>query len=878
VKELHDSVKGITIRLDPGREGQSTRPRAADFMPVVLRLSLTLLIALSLSLPPSDCGACVHDVRVLLIGTRAYGPENGLTRQVFLIENFLEFNGIPYDFFDIAEGFLTQSKLDQYDGVIIEENAVCLEAEPSERVLLAENMRNGNITALVGLINGCHTAMNSTIYGAIGVSVDGLGNGEANISVGDSARIIYDYEGDHGYIICGGCDFRHVGVAVTPLGEWSYVGSAACGDQVVGIEIALERWMKNTFGFDARVTMPIVSLYLSDTQVPSYPRYPGLINFIADNKQRIRASGFLTISVSAFGGADTTLQNDETTLSEWGSMVLHGRDHGTVGAEGEDRDFETQYSDMSEAVAFLQEHFTRYKPIKGPPNLSWNEETLHAMYLNGIPYLAATIRKGDDYKALYRSVIDAEDEFEREKIYLRGEEAGLRYYPLYHSDATGDAWIYVVDYYVGLNADQDPADMAQVLKQYTIDWWTPVMLATHFYGSGDWTALGNPTGWMAVMDTVMDQLDHDTCPRRRWVDTHDYAEYVQRFDQDLIVNSISILDNTITYDFTANQPVKHLTLKADSTGLCVHSVTVNGIAHNYFGPDYVHLPELCGNAVIVVNMGPIGNCEPHVTHITPNAVVESALYSNERLALTISGEFEATVRIADSHAAFGCGTTTIHADNSEELRIDVSTTTCAGQVDLDLIPSGGAVSVEITDWDSSSTRYREWLEYGDGASVGVHHVVGGLEPGSGYIVRNGSCPPETCISNGCGEVTFYCCDDASPCTMSVALDPCAAAVRLDSTSAGWTVSSIFVKSHPNPSKHSTIISYGLPMQGSVTLTVYSPAGRLVRNLLDGARPAGIHSIDWDGLDTDGRRVPPGLYFCRLETMDGAEVHKIIVLR
>jgi hypothetical protein len=867
--------------ISPGRglvyKTERIRPPTPLSTSIILFLSLALLPLLGLTLPVSECGACIQDVRVLLIGTTACGAECDMTKQVFLIQNYLEFNGIPYDLCDVVDGCLTQTRLDQYDGVIIEESAVYGEATPSERVLLADNMRNGNITALVSEINGRHTAMNGTIYGAMGVSVDGQGNSEGNISLGDSARIIYDYDGDHGFIICGGLDFSHVGMAVTPLGEWSYVGASYCGDRVYGMEVALGRWMKNTFGFDTRVTMPIISLYLSDTQTTMYPRSQALIDFMAGNKHRIRSSGFLTTNPSAFQTVDTTLQKDEIILSEWGSMVLHGKDHGTVGTEGEDRDFERQYTDMAAAVAFLGEHFTRYKPIKGPPNLSWNEETLHAMYLNGIPYLAATMKK-DGYATLYRSVIDAENEFEREKIYLRGEWAGLRYYPFHHNDATGDAWIYAVDYYAGLNADMDPADMGSRLRQYALNWWTPVMVATHFSGPGDWTALGNPTGWMAVMDTVMDQVDYDTCPRRRWVDTHDYAKYIQRFDQELAVNSISIRDNTITYDLTANQPVKYLTLKADSTDLCVNSVTVKGISHNYFGPDYAHLPEIYGNTLIVANMGPEGNCEPHVAHISPNAVLEAAVYSNEKLTLTMTGDFEATVRVVGSHAAFGCGITTVHADGTEELYVDVSADTCVGQVDLELIPTAGAATAELTFWDSTNRTRREWLEYAEGDSIGVQHTVGGLAPNSVYMARHGSCPPETCISNDDGEITFFCFDTFTPCTMSVELDSSAAAIGLDDGPVARNPSRVFVKSHPNPSKHSAVISFGLRRPGPLTMALYSPDGRLVRRVLDETKPAGTHSVEWDGLDDGGRPVPPGVYFCRLKTADASETHKIILLR
>ena len=55
----------------------------------------------------------------------------------------------------------------------------------------------------------------------------------------------------------------------------------------------------------------------------------------------------------------------------------------------------------------------------------------------------------------------------------------------------------------------------------------------------------------------------------------------------------------------------------------------------------------------------------------------------------------------------------------------------------------------------------------------------------------------------------------------------------------------------------------------VSVEIFDASGRLVRTLADGAREAGSHSIEWDGRDADGARVPAGVYYVRAAAEGGA---------
>lgn len=70
-------------------------------------------------------------------------------------------------------------------------------------------------------------------------------------------------------------------------------------------------------------------------------------------------------------------------------------------------------------------------------------------------------------------------------------------------------------------------------------------------------------------------------------------------------------------------------------------------------------------------------------------------------------------------------------------------------------------------------------------------------------------------------------------------------------------------SHPNPFRPKTTFRFELRTPDEVDLAVFDVRGRLVRQLLQGIRPAGVTEVEWDGRDESGRRVAAGAYFFRL---------------
>jgi peptidoglycan/xylan/chitin deacetylase (PgdA/CDA1 family) len=87
----------------------------------------------------------------------------------------------------------------------------------------------------------------------------------------------------------------------------------------------------------------------------------------------------------------------------------------------------------------------------------------------------------------------------------------------------------------------------------------------------------------------------------------------------------------------------------------------------------------------------------------------------------------------------------------------------------------------------------------------------------------------------------------------------------------------------NPAAGRATIALNLPRAQQVQLRVFDIEGRQVRCLFAGRADRGERRVEWDGLDSDGHRLAPGVYVCRLDATDslGAPRHiaaKIVLIR
>jgi hypothetical protein len=78
---------------------------------------------------------------------------------------------------------------------------------------------------------------------------------------------------------------------------------------------------------------------------------------------------------------------------------------------------------------------------------------------------------------------------------------------------------------------------------------------------------------------------------------------------------------------------------------------------------------------------------------------------------------------------------------------------------------------------------------------------------------------------------------------------------------------------PNPFNPTTTLSYELSTPQEVSLRVFDLAGRLVRELVDGPRPAGSHEVLFDGSG-----LASGVYLAELRAGERVETRKMLLLK
>ncbi|HEX7319058.1 MAG TPA: FlgD immunoglobulin-like domain containing protein [bacterium] len=83
---------------------------------------------------------------------------------------------------------------------------------------------------------------------------------------------------------------------------------------------------------------------------------------------------------------------------------------------------------------------------------------------------------------------------------------------------------------------------------------------------------------------------------------------------------------------------------------------------------------------------------------------------------------------------------------------------------------------------------------------------------------------------------------------------------------------------PNPLRDNTFITYNLPDASPIKIAVYNSTGSLIKTIEQGTCEPGIYHNKWNARDTEGNRVPSGIYFIKLETPNTTMVKKAVVIR
>lgn len=92
------------------------------------------------------------------------------------------------------------------------------------------------------------------------------------------------------------------------------------------------------------------------------------------------------------------------------------------------------------------------------------------------------------------------------------------------------------------------------------------------------------------------------------------------------------------------------------------------------------------------------------------------------------------------------------------------------------------------------------------------------------------------------------------------------------------VSFALLEAKPNPTKGVTEISFAIPKTTDVELSIYDVSGRVISTLIKGKLTAGTHTVKWNGLDSQGKKVSQGVYFYKLTTGEFSATKKLILIR
>lgn len=79
--------------------------------------------------------------------------------------------------------------------------------------------------------------------------------------------------------------------------------------------------------------------------------------------------------------------------------------------------------------------------------------------------------------------------------------------------------------------------------------------------------------------------------------------------------------------------------------------------------------------------------------------------------------------------------------------------------------------------------------------------------------------------------------------------------------------------HPNPFNPATRLTFGLPEEGKVSLSIYDLSGRLVETLVNRDLSIGVHAVHWSAAG-----LPSGLYVARLEAGGQVMMRKMMMVK
>lgn len=166
--------------------------------------------------------------------------------------------------------------------------------------------------------------------------------------------------------------------------------------------------------------------------------------------------------------------------------------------------------------------------------------------------------------------------------------------------------------------------------------------------------------------------------------------------------------------------------------------------------------------------------------------------------------------------------------------------------------AGGMLQVrEVTAGDGAKSQHSLVQHFGLGGVASVDSVVALWPSGVRQTIQTPAVDQRIMVIEGLGTTT-----GAPEIPAVAALSP----------------------PYPNPFNPSTTIEFEIPQAGEVQIRILDLAGRRVRDLSSGHRPAGQGSVVWDGTDDQGHTVASGVYLVRMEHAGSVHTTRAVLLK
>ena len=153
--------------------------------------------------------------------------------------------------------------------------------------------------------------------------------------------------------------------------------------------------------------------------------------------------------------------------------------------------------------------------------------------------------------------------------------------------------------------------------------------------------------------------------------------------------------------------------------------------------------------------------------------------------------------------------------------------------------------------------------YSDTVDVGLDttHTLTNLTIGTTYYIS------VTCYDNS-GEESWY----------SREIEVIPGGVGVDENVLPLHKSFYLSQNYPNPFNPETTISFSIPQDSKVELSIYNIKGQKVKILAKRDFEKGIHKVIWNGKDENGKPISSGIYFYKIKVKDKMISKKMLLLK